>query len=134
MTGKINLKRIEIRESQWKTEQFAGSGGVFGLAAMSLRLKFKKEKKKKSVDECGGAHCTDSVKRTTGMCRICVCHCEDNWKNFTLFHSTPSMTTAIVGTHDALSQWNALITSDRAMNWLTQLKRADKNRLDWIEL
>lgn len=39
-------------------------------------------------------HKMDSVKRATGKWRMCVCHWDDSWKNLTLFHSTPSITTA----------------------------------------
>lgn len=32
-------------------------------------------------------------KSDTGKCRMWVCHCADNWKNFTPDHSVPSMVT-----------------------------------------
>ena len=60
--------------------------------------------RKKEKNNVGGRGCvvvsadffvykTDSVKRATGKWRMCVCHWDDSWKNLTLFHSTPSITT-----------------------------------------
>jgi hypothetical protein len=50
------------------------------------------------ADSCRWSHlsyrlASGKLKSVTGKCFMCVCHCADNWKNFTPDHSVPSMLT-----------------------------------------
>jgi hypothetical protein len=53
------------------------------------------------TDSCRGSHfsyrlASGKLKRVTGKCFMCVCHCADNWKNLTPDHSVPSMLTGTI--------------------------------------